>query len=150
MTAVEDTTDTVIDRPRDEVAAFAMNPAHAPRWYAGIDEVEWTGGELPRRGARVAFVAHFLGRRLVYAFEVIEALVGERLVLRGVDTPFALETCYTFEALDATHTRVVQQHRARPAAFARLSARVLLYAIHRAGARDLGQLKALLESRPRR
>ncbi len=32
---------TVVRRPRDVVAAFAGDPANAPRWYANICSVEW-------------------------------------------------------------------------------------------------------------
>ena len=65
-------TDTVIDRPIDEVAAFASDPGNAPRWYANIRSVEWETPPPVTRGSRMAFVATFLGRTLSYTYEVTE------------------------------------------------------------------------------
>jgi len=39
-------TETTIERPRAEVAAFATRAENAPRWYANIRSVEWRS-ELP-------------------------------------------------------------------------------------------------------
>ena len=33
-------TEVVIDRPREEVAAYAGDPANAPSWYVNIESVE--------------------------------------------------------------------------------------------------------------
>lgn len=34
-------TETVIDRPPDQVAAYAADPDNAPRWYANIESATW-------------------------------------------------------------------------------------------------------------
>jgi hypothetical protein len=57
-------TEVVIDRARPVVSRFVMDPENAPKWYANIRSVEWTSGPPLRPGARIAFVARFLGRRL--------------------------------------------------------------------------------------
>lgn len=67
----------VIDAPRDIVSAFAADPTRAPEWYVNIGSVEGkTDGEL-RVGAKAAFVAHFLGCRLAYTYEVVEYRASE-------------------------------------------------------------------------
>lgn len=38
---VDITTDTIIEGPRDQVAAYAGNPDNAPTWYVDIKSVEW-------------------------------------------------------------------------------------------------------------
>ena len=38
---VDVVTETVIARPRAEVAAYAADPANAPRWYVNIKSADW-------------------------------------------------------------------------------------------------------------
>jgi hypothetical protein len=59
-------TETVIRRPRGEVAAYAGDPSRAPEWYAKISSVEWQTPPPVAVGSRMDFVATFLGRRLAY------------------------------------------------------------------------------------
>src|SRR6185503_20159071 len=89
--------ETVIDRPISVVSAFARDPEHAPRWYANIESVEWRTSPPLVVGSRVAFVAHFLGRRLAYTYEIVELVPDERLVMRTAEGPFSMETTYTWE-----------------------------------------------------
>ena len=62
----------MIDRPRDEVAAYAGDPDHVTAWYQNISSVEWETPPPVAVGSRIAFVARFLGRRLAYTYEVRE------------------------------------------------------------------------------
>ena len=39
--AVDVLTETVIDRPRERVAAYAADPSSAPEWYENIEAAEW-------------------------------------------------------------------------------------------------------------
>ena len=73
--AVDVVTDIVIDRPRDQVAAFAADPSHAPEWYVNIRSVEWLTPPPATVGSRVAFVAQLLGRRLAYTYQIVELRV---------------------------------------------------------------------------
>src|SRR5438270_13736158 len=59
---VDVSTDAVIHRPPQEVAAYAADSQHAPDWYVNIKSVEWKTPPPLRAGSKVAFVAHFLGR----------------------------------------------------------------------------------------
>jgi uncharacterized protein YndB with AHSA1/START domain len=140
-------TETVIRRPRDEVAGYAGDPAHAPEWYANIDSVEWRTPPPLGIGSRLDFVARFLGRRLAYTYEVVEHVPGERLVMRTAQGPFPMETTYTWDAVDDGATRMTLRNRGRPSGFSGLVAPVMAAAIRRANRADLARLRGLLEQR---
>ena len=143
--AVDVVSETVIDRPCAEVAAYAGDPTHAPRWYTNIASVvPHTPGPLAI-GSRMDFVAHFLGRRLEYTYEVVELVEGERLVMRTAQGPFPMETTYTWEPVDPGHTRMTLRNRGEPAGFAKVTARWMAASIRRANEKDLANLKRLLE-----
>ena len=145
--SVDVLSEIVIDRPLAEVSAYAADPDNAPRWYVNIRGVEW---ETPRPlsvGSRLAFVAHFLGRRLAYTYEVVEHAPGSRLVMRTAQGPFPMETTYTWEPEGEQRTRMTLRNRGEPSGFSRLVAPFMRLAMARANRKDLETLKALLEER---
>jgi uncharacterized protein YndB with AHSA1/START domain len=143
--AVDVLTETIIDRPRAEVAAYAGNPDNAPEWYVNIKSVEWQTPPPMQVGSRVAFVARFLGRRLAYTYEIVELEPGRRLVMRTAEGPFPMETTYTWDAESARHTRMTLRNRGEPAGFGKLAAPIMAAAMRRANQKDLARLKAILE-----
>lgn len=107
-------TEIEIDRPRAEVAAFAADPDNATAWYKNIRSVEWESAPPVRVGSRLRFEAEFLGRRLVYTYDVREAAPGERLVMRTARGPFPMETIYTWDDADDGATKMTLQNRGEP------------------------------------
>jgi uncharacterized protein YndB with AHSA1/START domain len=140
-------TETVIRRPRGEVAAYAGDPTNAPEWYANIASVEWQTSPPVGIGSRMDFVATFLGRRLAYTYEVVEMVPGERLVMRTAQGPFPMETTYTWQALDPDSTLMSLRNRGRPTGFSRIVAPFMAAAVRRANHADLARLRTLLEQR---
>lgn len=138
-------TEIVIDRPPSTVAAFAADPANVPRRYANIHEVRWVSEPPLRTGSQLEFAAQFLGRRLVYTYEVTEYVPGSLLVMRTARGPFPMETSYTWEPT-AAGTRMTLRNRGEPAGFSRALAPVLESAVRRANRADLARLKAELEA----
>ena len=145
--AVDVLTETVIEAPLHRVAGYAADPGNAPEWYADIESVEWLSEPPLRTGSRLAFVAHFLGRRLAYTYEMIEYVPGERLVMRTAQGPFPMETTYTWSAQGEDATRMTLRNRGEPSGFAKVSAPVLVAAMRRANRKDLATLKEVLEAR---
>ncbi len=144
--AVDVQVETTIERPVAEVAAYAGDPSNAPEWYANIRSIDWQTEPPVALGSRMDFVAHFLGRRLAYTYEVVELEPGRRLVMRTADGPFPMETTYTWSATVAGATRMTLRNRGNPSGFSRVAAPVMELAMKRATAKDLARLKAILES----
>lgn len=143
---VDVSSEVVIHCPRARVASFAADPDNAPAWYVNIKAVEWKSPRPLQIGTRLAFVAHFLGRRLAYTYEVREFVPGERLVMRTSEGPFPMETTYLWERLADQETRMILRNRGEPAGFSRLVAPFLATAMRRANRKDLLRLKSILES----
>jgi uncharacterized membrane protein len=139
-------TEVVIGRPVAEVSAYAAEPANAPAWYINIRSAEWRTAPPLTVGSRFAFVAQFLGRRLAYTYEVVELVPQERLVMRTQQSPFPMETTYTWEAEGPHRTRMTLRNRGTPSGFASVAAKLLAQAMHRANTKDLARLKGLLEA----
>lgn len=140
-------TEIAIECPRAVVAANGRGSdqcARLVREYA----VGGVADRSPLRvGSRMAVVAHFLGRRLAYAYEVAEIVLDERLVLRTADGPFPMETTYVWESLGDGRTRMALRNRGTPTGFGNIAAPFLSAAMRGANCKDLARLKEILEAR---
>jgi uncharacterized protein YndB with AHSA1/START domain len=138
-------TETVIQRPRAEVAAYVADPDNAPAWYENIKSVEWRSPKSLAVGARVAFVAHFLGRVLKYTYEIKDYVPGKRLVMGTVEGPFPMETTYTWDDAGPGATKMTLRNRGGPTGFSSFIAPFMAIATRRATTKDLANLKRVLE-----
>jgi uncharacterized membrane protein len=144
---VDVSSEIVIRRPRNDVADYASNPDNAPTWYVNIKSVEWKTAPPLVVGSQIAFVAHFLGRKIAYTYEVVELVRGERFVMRTAEGPFPMETTYSWATTPEGATRMTLRNRGTPAGFSKLVAPFMARAMRRANRNDLAALKQLLERR---
>lgn len=145
--AVDVVTRIVIDRPREVVAKFASDPSNAPRWYVNIKSVEWKTPPPLGVGSKVAFVAHFLGRRMAYTYKVTEFVPPQRMVMATAEGPFPMETSYTWESLGDERTEMTLRNRGNPSGFSRIFSPLMVPAMRRANRKDLARLKFLMEEK---
>jgi len=142
---VDVVTEIEIRRSRAEVAAYASDPDNATRWYRNIETVEWKTPRPVAVGAKLAFVARFLGRRLAYTYEVREIVPGERFVMSTAEGPFPMQTTYTWEDAPDGGTRMTLRNQGAPTGFSKLAAPFVAMAMRHANGKDLREIKRILE-----
>jgi Polyketide cyclase / dehydrase and lipid transport len=138
-------TEIDIDKPRASVASYASDPDNATAWYKNIKAVEWKSPRPLAVGSRIAFVAHFLGRRLAYTYVVKEFVPGERFVQATTEGPFPMETTYTWKDNGAGGTTMGLRNRGEPSGFSKVLSPMMQNAMRRANRQDLRRLKTILE-----
>ena len=146
MPSINVLTEIIINRPAEAVSAYAAEPSNAPDWYTNIESAKWRTSPPLRTGAKVAFSAHFLGRRLEYTYEVVAFVPGERLVMRTAQGPFPMETTYTWASAGNGSTHMTLRNRGEPTGFSKILAPFMAGAMRRANNKDLARLKSVLEA----
>ena len=144
--SIDVTAEVAIRRPRAEVAAYMIDPAHDPTWIGGIREVRMETPPPVRTGSRVARVASFLGRRVEYVNQVTELDPERVLDMRSVKAPFPMRVTYSFEDRDGA---TIVRNRVRGGAtglFAVLGP-LLGPVVRRSVQKDLERLRDVLEAR---
>jgi uncharacterized membrane protein len=136
--------EVVIARERERVAGYAADPDNAPDWYTKLQSIEWLTPRPVTVGSRIAFVAHFLGLRFSYTYEVLEHEPGERLVMATTEGRLAMETTYTWRDTADGGTRMTLRNRGRTP---RLLTPLIARSVRRANREDLQRLKTIFEAR---
>lgn len=95
MPVVEET--IIIKAPRDEVFAFATDPANVPLYSSNLVEFEKTSEGRVGKGTTYRGVVKVAGRSLTWTAEVSEFDQGLLFVNRSLESPMAWETRVTYE-----------------------------------------------------
>jgi uncharacterized protein YndB with AHSA1/START domain len=143
---VDVVTSTIINRPRKEVAEYAADPDNAPKWYENIKSSVLKTSHPLSVGTRMDFEAHFLGRKLIYTYEIREYTPGRRLIMETQSGPFHMQTSYEWEDAPNNATKMTLRNRGCPSGFSKLLAPFITVAMKQANKKDLRLLKSILES----
>jgi uncharacterized membrane protein len=145
--AVDVTATGTIHRPREQVAAYLRDPANDTTWIGGIRSARLLTPRPVTVGSQVERVASFLGRRVQYVNQITE-LTADRLAMRSVRSPFPMRVTYRHRDAGDSTTEVSVRVEGDAGRFYALLAPLLGRAVRRSIARDLRNLKRVLEARP--
>jgi uncharacterized membrane protein len=140
-------TEIIINKPLEQVAAYAANPDNAPEWYKNIKGAAWKTSKPLAKGSQIAFKAKFLGRQLAYTYEIREFIPGKRLVMRTAEGPFPMQTTYTWSALDEGTTQMTLRNAGEPSGFSKMAIPLIEIIMKKANVKDLKKIKEILESK---
>lgn len=151
--AVDVTVERRIERPREDVARFAMDPVNDTRWILALDSSRVLPGTSPDAGGegavavgtRVERIAGFLGRRIEYVNEIEEYDPPRRLAMRSVKAPFPMTVVYEFEDAGQGATLVRIRAGGDATGFYSVAGPLLNQMVRRGIKRDLEALKDLME-----
>jgi len=116
------TTSIEILCPVAKVSQYTSDPDNAPEWYVNIKSVEWKTPKQLSIGSRISFIAHFLGKKLSYTYEVIEMMIDKKFVMKTSEGPFPMETTYTWDKLNENTTKMTLRNKGNPVGFSKLFA----------------------------
>lgn len=138
-------TEININRPIDIVARYAANPDNAPEWYINIKSVKWKTPKPQQIGSQIDFIAHFLGKKLSYTYEIKEYIPNEKLIMRTSEGPFPMETTYTWHSVNKDTTHMTLRNAGYPSGFSKIVAPFMSIMMRRANNKDLRTIKSILE-----
>jgi uncharacterized membrane protein len=135
----------VINRPIEEVFAFAANIENNAQWQSGVLEAQATSEGPIGVGTTYRYVAQLLGRRIKADGEVTEYEPNRTYSFESTSGPFPIEGGLTCEAAEGG-TKVTLAVEADIGGFFKMAEPLVVRTIKKQFEADVGKLKDLLEA----
>jgi len=142
---IDVSTEIDINCSKAKVAEYSANPDNAPKWYVNIKAAKWRTPKPLQVGSQIVFKTKFLGKLLVYIYEISEYSAEQKMVMKTIIGPFPMETIYTWKSIDGNITRMSLQSKGNPGGLSKLLTPLLSFAIKKANNKDLQRLKEIIE-----
>src|SRR5687767_15191127 len=84
-----------IDRPREEVFTYLVDPETQTIWQSGLQEFNADWIDEPKVGDRARGTVKVAGKKVQWEAEVAETKRPERIAFRSVKAPFPFEISYS-------------------------------------------------------
>ena len=133
-----------INRPIEEVFAFASDLDNQARWRSGLEVAELTSDGPFGVGATYREVDRFLGRKMERSMEVTEFEPNAKCSFKSTSGPVAFSATILFEAHEGG-TRVSMAADAELGGFFRVAETMVVRMGRRQMESDMANLKDLLE-----
>ncbi len=144
MVTIEASVD--INRPIEEVFAYATDPAKKPEWSSLLLECTLDGSGPIGVGSRIRSIGKFLGRRLESTSEVTQYEPPSKFAMRVVSGGVHLEIDRQLESIDEG-TRYRSRLVGDSGGLFKLADPIVAALMKRTVETDLQTLKALLEAK---
>lgn len=146
MSHLDVTSQTLIDRPVDEVARYLINPERTPDWSDHVSGVWWLSEPTLAVGSRLEYLTHLLGKPMEFRCRVTSFDPTGEFVVQSEDGPVPLTLSYRWSVDDTGATWVELRHQADLTGLRGLGSPVAAPQVRHAQEHDLAKLKRLVET----
>lgn len=138
--------DTTIDRPAEEVFAYASDIARQPEWVSTLTDSQKTASGPTEVGTTYRQTVKFLGRRMDMDCEIIGYQPPSLYAFRAKNGPMTMEMQFTLTPEGPNATRVTQVAEGESGGFFKLADPILARSMKKQFIADLETLKTMLEN----
>lgn len=135
----------VINRPREEVFAFLVNPANETQWQADLVDSKFTSSGDIGIGTKGRDLRQFMGKQIETTWEVTEYQPSHKMAFRIIKGPIPFQASYAFESVHGG-TKLSFKAWAETKGVSKLFDPLVNRMGQKQYERDLATLKAVLET----
>lgn len=140
------TISAMIDVPIECVFEYMSTPENDSQWQYGILATATITNQLNRAGVYFRSIGHFLGRRNLGTYQVVESSKNMKYRLKSISGPLHLHTTYTFDTV-SEGTKVNISIHVGTMNFFHMNEQILERRMRQQLKENLAVLKGLLEEK---